>query len=200
MAEEFIDYQKELAVMVVRSINNEILSYPCVETIQKNHICHKVIAPANIDDDLFKKAKDIAEQCVQAIDGIGIFGIEMFLTKNNTILVNEIAPRPHNSGHYTIEGCRTSQYENCIRAILGLPLGNTDMLHKAACMINLLGERDGIGVPDNVKQIFSFPHTKLHLYNKKESRVGRKMGHITTCGENIDEVLLEAEQAYSSVV
>ncbi|HAW07976.1 MAG TPA: 5-(carboxyamino)imidazole ribonucleotide synthase, partial [Bacteroidetes bacterium] len=128
-------------------------------------------------------------------DGIGIFGIELFLTKNDSILVNEIAPRPHNTGHYTIEACVTSQFENCIRAILNLPLGSTDMIAPAASMINLLGTRSGPGYPSNIKKTLELRNVSLHLYNKKESRIGRKMGHITTLGNTIAEANASAIKA-----
>ncbi len=198
MAEQFVNFQKELAVMVVRNKNGETAIYPCVETIQENHICHIVIAPAGIDEKYKIQAQEIAQKCVEAIDGIGIFGVELFIDADNQILINEIAPRPHNSGHYTIEACYTSQYENCIRAVLNLPLGSTEMLKPSAVMVNLLGKRSGIGVPNNVTEILKYDKAKLHLYNKKTSRVGRKMGHITVIGDEPEATLkyaLEAEKA-----
>ncbi len=194
MAEKFIDFAKELAVMIVRS-SDDIKAYPCVETIQKNHICHEVIAPAEIDKSIQEEARQIAMKCVEAIDGIGVFGIELFLTKDNKILVNEIAPRPHNTGHYTIEACYTSQYENCIRAVCGLPLGSTEMISPAACMINLLGERTGSGVPTDVRQTLEVEGAFLHLYNKKQCRIGRKMGHITALGKSQAEAYARAKEA-----
>ncbi|MCL2039893.1 MAG: 5-(carboxyamino)imidazole ribonucleotide synthase [Bacteroidetes bacterium] len=200
MAEEFVRFEKEVAVIVARNISGEVAIYPCVETIQKNHICHKVIAPADVDASISNKAKDIAQKAVASINGIGVFGVEMFVTNDSKVLLNEIAPRPHNSGHYTIEGCYCSQYENGIRAILNLPLGSTEMKHKFACMINLLGENDGPGIPKDITNVLKFKHTKLHLYNKKQSRKGRKMGHITTIGDNYDEVLKEAEDCFNSIV
>lgn len=195
LAEKFVSFTKELAVMAVRSTNGETGIYPCVETIQKNHICHIVIAPAEIDEAIAKKAQAIAMKCVEAIDGVGVFGVEMFLTTDNTILVNEIAPRPHNTGHYTIEACYTSQYENAIRAINGLPLGSGDMIAGGACMVNLLGERSGSGVPQDVNRCLSNPNVRLHLYNKKTSRSGRKMGHITALGNNPREAYERAKTA-----
>jgi len=196
MAEKFIDFTKELAVMVVRSDSEGVKSYPCVETIQQNHICHEVIAPAEIDEILRTKAQDFAIDCVEAINGVGVFGIEFFLTSDNEILVNEIAPRPHNSGHYTIEACYTSQYENCIRAVCGLPLGSTEMIKPAACMINLLGQREGTGVPADVSETLKNDGAFLHLYNKKQSRPGRKMGHITALGESQEEARKLAQTAF----
>ncbi len=128
--------------MTARTIN-EIKTYPVVQTIQKNHICHTVIASAQINKKIKKTATDIAVMCVEAVKGFGIFGVELFLTSNNKILVNEMAPRPHNSGHYSIEGCTTSQFENHIRAVLNLPLGSTQMVKPFAVMINLLGKKNG---------------------------------------------------------
>lgn len=197
--ESFVDFSKELAVMVVRNHAGDIVVYPCVETIQYRHICHSVIAPAEIDLQLRNRAKEIAVACVEAIDGIGIFGVELFLTKGKEILVNEIAPRPHNSGHYTIEACYTSQFENCIRAVCGLPLGSTNMITPAAVMINLLGTRDGIGVPNNITDVLRHGKVHLHLYNKKVSRVGRKMGHITALGNTQTEAYNRAKSAADAI-
>ncbi len=195
MAEAFVDFTKELAVMVARSTNGETEIYPCVETIQENHICHIVIAPAAVSDEQAELAKKLALDCVLAIDGVGVFGIEMFLTSNGKVLVNEIAPRPHNSGHYTIEACYTSQYENAIRAITGLPLGSAEMVSGGACMINLLGKRDGSGVPEDVTKMMTHKKAHLHLYGKKKSRKGRKMGHITALGKTAEEALQIAKAA-----
>lgn len=200
MAEQFIAFQKELAVMVVRSPQYGVRAYPCVETIQRNHICHEVIAPAEIESTLAKTAQEFAIACVESINGIGVFGIEFFLSESNQILVNEIAPRPHNSGHYTIEACYTSQYENCLRAVCGLPLGDTSMIKPAACMINLLGERDGLGVPANIINTLKHAGVFLHLYNKKQSRKGRKMGHITVLSESVKQARELAAKAYNELI
>ncbi|MCX7736609.1 MAG: 5-(carboxyamino)imidazole ribonucleotide synthase [Candidatus Kapabacteria bacterium] len=197
--ESFVDFTKELAVMVVRNKAGETAVYPCVETIQYRHICHSVIAPAEIDEKLRNQAKEIAVACVEAIHGIGIFGIELFLTKDKKILVNEIAPRPHNSGHYTIEACYTSQFENCIRAVCDLPLGSTNMITPAAVMINLLGTRDGIGIPASVIDVLRHSKVHLHLYNKKNSRIGRKMGHITALGSTQTEAYNRAKSAADAI-
>ncbi|MCX7611934.1 MAG: 5-(carboxyamino)imidazole ribonucleotide synthase [Ignavibacterium sp.] len=198
-AEEFISFQKELAIMVVRT-KKEIKTYPVVETIQKNHICHLVIAPAQIEKRLMKQAKEIAIHSVEAVNGYGIFGIEMFLDNGNKILVNEMAPRPHNSGHYTIEGCITSQFENHIRAVLNLPLGSTEMIKPFAVMINLLGKRNDIGVLQNYESILQNERVKLHVYGKKNSRVGRKMGHITVVGDNLNSLIKIAKSSEKKVI
>lgn len=199
MAEQYVSFTKELAVMVARNENGETEVYPCVETIQKNHICHKVLAPAEITEETADIARGMALECVKAIDGVGVFGIEFFLTNNNDILVNEIAPRPHNSGHYTIEACYTSQFENCIRAVLNLPLGSSAMIIPAAVMVNLLGERSGSGVPTDIRPALLSKKASLHLYNKKKSRIGRKMGHVTALGANLKEALLRADETANGV-
>ena len=195
MGEAFVPFTKEIAVMVARNRRGETAVYPCVETIQEDHICRYVLAPARVEQAIATHAEELALACVQAIQGIGIFGIEMFVTKDGAVLVNEIAPRPHNSGHYTIEACYTSQFENCIRAILNLPLGSTALKVPAAIMINLLGNKSGPGIPDSPVDTLKHPHTTVHLYGKKECRKGRKMGHLTTCADTLD---LAAEEAYQA--
>lgn len=199
MAEAFVDFSKELAVNVAINHSGEYEIYPCSETIQYRHICHAVKAPAEISDELQRQAREIAFQSVKAISGIGIFGVELFLTKDNRILINEIAPRPHNSGHYTIEACYTSQFENCIRAVCNLPLGSSKMIAPAAAMVNLLGEREGAGQPTNIMPLLQHNDIWLHLYNKKKSRIGRKMGHITALGNSQDEAFNKANSAASAI-
>jgi 5-(carboxyamino)imidazole ribonucleotide synthase len=200
MAEEFVEFSKELAVIVARNQNHQTEVYPCVETVQYRHICHEVIAPAEIDYDIQEKCRQIALKCVKSINGIGIFGVELFLTKDNTILINEIAPRPHNSGHYSIEACHTSQFENCIRAVCGLPLGLSKLIVPAAVMINILGQTEGSGVPENIHEVLLHRKISLHLYNKKQSRAGRKMGHITALGANQQEARTLAKSAADAIL
>lgn len=199
MAEEYISFTKELAVMVVRT-KKETAAYPVVETIQKDHICHTVIAPADISRQAFNKAREIALSSVKAVKGFGLFGVEMFYTKNGRILVNEMAPRPHNSGHYTIEGCVTSQFENHIRAVLGLPLGSAALVKPAAVMINLLGKTNGTGELKNYSKALIDKNIHLHIYGKKQSRVGRKMGHITVIGDDSRKILSEAIKAEKKII
>lgn len=191
MAESFIHFSMELAVMVART-KNEIKVYPVVQTIQKNHICHTVIAPAQISKQLKKDAEEIAIESVKAVRGFGLFGIEMFLSDDKNIIVNEMAPRPHNSGHYTIEGCVTSQFENHIRAVMGLPLGSTEMAAKSAVMINLLGKHNPQKPIDAYRTALRHPNMHLHVYGKSASRVGRKMGHITMLGNDGKRILKQA--------
>lgn len=200
LAESFVTFTKELAVMVARNRRGEVAVYPCVQTIQQGHICVSVLSPAPIEEHLRKQAQDIAVACVETIQGVGVFGVEMFLTLDDRILFNEIAPRPHNSGHYTIEACHASQYENCVRAVTNMPLGSPDMRVPAACMINLLGERNGSGIPDSVIEALKVSDVSLHLYGKKDSRRGRKMGHLTATGATIDDAFRSANSALEAFV
>ncbi|MFA7290018.1 MAG: 5-(carboxyamino)imidazole ribonucleotide synthase [Melioribacteraceae bacterium] len=193
-AESFVNFKKELAIIIVKS-KNEIKTFPVVESIQKNHICKFVIAEADIPEKVKKEVINIAHNCIDAIEGEGIFGIEFFLTVDNKILVNEIAPRPHNTGHYTLDACVTSQFENHIRAVLSLPLGETFMLRPKAVMINILGKNNGSSEISNYKSILKQSDLHLHLYGKEESRIGRKMGHITAIGNSIDALLIKVKTA-----
>ncbi len=191
-AEEFIDFKMELAVMIVRT-KKELKTYPVVQTIQENHICKIVIAPAQISSRLKRIAEEISIASVEAVGGYGLFGVELFLTKGGKILVNEMAPRPHNSGHYTIEGCITSQFENHIRSVLNLPLGSTEMVQPYAVMVNLLGKRNGEGVVEDYTKVLSNGNAHLHIYGKEKSRTGRKMGHITLTGTKLSPLLKQAK-------
>ncbi len=190
MAEKVIRFTKELAIMVAVN-SHEVAVYPVVETIQENHICKFVIAPADVPVIIAEKASKIASEAVRSVRGKGLFGVELFLTANDEILVNEMAPRPHNSGHYTIEGCVTSQFENHIRSILELPLGKTDLVKPCSIMVNTLGKHDGEGRIFNTSEILFHPEAHLHFYGKTESRKGRKMGHITMNGDDRKKILTE---------
>ena len=195
LVEQFVPFTKELAVMVLRGRDGEVQAYPIVETIQKNHICHVVLAPADSPHDVMAKAQNIAKQAVEAVDGVGVFGVELFLLENGEILFNEMAPRPHNSGHYTIEGCVTSQFENHMRAVLGWSLGSTEMVNPCAVMVNILGERQGTTRADGIADALSVPNAHVHIYGKRDVRVGRKMGHVTVLGDSLDEAEKRARQA-----
>lgn len=195
MVEEYVRFRMELAVMVVRT-RKEAAAYPVVETIQKDHICDTVIAPARISSALARKAKNIALAAVEAVQGYGLFGVEMFLTEKDELLVNEMAPRPHNSGHYTIEGCVTSQFENHVRAALGLALGSTAMVKPAAVMINLLGKP---GAGTTIAAALRAKDVHVHVYGKQQSRPGRKMGHITLTGDDAGSLLRRARRIASQL-
>ena len=192
MCEKFINLKMELAIQAVRSREGEIKFYSPVETIQKNHICHLVIAPYNTENEQTEKIIDIAKTIVEKIDYVGVMGIELFLTDENKILVNELAPRVHNTGHYTIEGSKISQFENHIRAILGYPLGDTGLIFPYSVMINILGERDGKAKPQGYDLLFKSDNVFLHLYGKNETRKGRKMGHLTVNGTDKNDTIKKA--------
>lgn len=187
-AEQWSDFKAELAVMVVKT-KDQVLAFPTVETVHEDSICKLVYAPArHISPTIAKAAQDLAKQAVATFSGRGIFGVEMFLNKDDTLLVNEIAPRPHNSGHYTIEACPTSQYEAHLRAILDLPLDQASLeLREPALMLNILGG----AAPDSHIQVatraLSIPRTQIHLYDKGQARPGRKMGHVTTTARTMAE-------------
>jgi len=185
--------------MVARGRDGACVVYPVVETVQKNHICHIVRAPASGDAAMLARAMAIAQQAVETIDGIGVFGVELFELADGSILYNEIAPRPHNSGHYTIEGCATSQFENHLRAVLGLPLGSAVMVAPAAVMVNLLGARNGPARAARLAQALAMPGAHVHIYGKLASRIGRKMGHVTALGATIAEAESVARAAAAAI-
>lgn len=193
MCESFVRFDKEIAIQVVRNESGEIRTYPVVETIQKDHICNLVIASKNSFGNIEKEVDLIAKKIVSEISYIGVMGIEMFLV-NDRIIVNELAPRVHNSGHYTIEGCYTSQFENHVRAILNLPLGNCEMNCENAVMINILGKRDGKAEIKNAGKVLENENTYLHIYGKNKTIKGRKMGHITVLGNDLNKALETAEK------
>lgn len=193
LAEAFVPFVKELAVMVARS-ESEVIAYPCVESIQKGHICKTIIAPAQISVELQEKTQQLAIEAANLIDGIGVFGFEFFLTADNQILLNETAPRPHNSGHYSIEACITSQFENHIRAICNMPLGSTQMRKSVAVMENILGTFNRDAMAENVSSTLSIQDAHLHLYGKLVSKPGRKMGHVTVLGDELSPTLNMAKK------
>lgn len=196
--EELVDIDKELAIIVARNIEGEIAVYPVVEMLfdERVNICDIVMAPARISEDLEKIAKKMAIKSIEILDGVGIFGVEMFLTKKGEILLNEIAPRPHNSGHYTFESCATSQFEQIIRAVTNLPLGSTKLISPSV-MVNLLGEEGYEGEPfiEGIHEALEIPELSFHFYGKKETKPFRKMGHITVLSEDLDEALKKALKA-----
>lgn len=195
LVEAFVPFTHELAVMILRGRDGEMRTYPVVETVQQNHICHIVRAPAPIAPSVAAQAVTLAQQAVQAVDGVGIFGVELFVLADGTVLYNEMAPRPHNSGHYTIEGCITSQFENHLRAVLGWPLGATALRAPAVVMVNLLGQRNGTAHPEGIRAGLAVQGAHIHLYGKREVRVGRKMGHVTVLGTSLEEAEALARRA-----
>lgn len=198
IAEAFVDFRCELAVQVARSPAGTAV-YPCCETVQENHICVAVRTPAPIDPKLRKEAELMAVAATEAIDGRGIFAYEFFLTSDDRLLLNESAPRPHNSGHYTIEGCVTSQFENHIRSLLGLPPGSTKLRRPAAVMVNLLGSGDAPAEALHTEASLQLEDAHLHLYGKDRSRPGRKMGHLTLLGDDPEELYRQARRLAAEI-
>ena len=198
-AERFVPFAKELAVMVARSTTGEIATYPVVETVHQESVLRLVLAPAPIAPTLAQRAETLAREVMTHLHGAGVFGIEMFLTADGDISINEIAPRVHNSGHYTIEACQTSQFAQHLLAVSGRPLGSTAMLHPAAVTINILGERSGSANPSGTETAAALGETSVHWYHKREVRPLRKMGHITVTGDTVEECLKKATTARALV-
>ena len=202
IAEEMIPFKNELAVIVARSASGEIKTYPVVEMEfhpEANQVEY-VICPARIDDAVAKKAREIALKVSESFNHVGLLAVEMFQTQADEILVNEVAPRPHNSGHYSIEASYTSQFEQHIRAILDLPLGNTDS-KVAGIMVNLVGEEGFSGqvVYENIEKIMAIDGVTPHIYGKRETRPFRKMGHVTIVNENMTEARKVAQQVKETI-
>ena len=189
--EEKIDFQKELSVLVARNEKGEIKTFPLVECEfnPEANLVEFLFSPADVSPEIELKAKEIASQLIGKLNMVGLLAVELFLTKSNELLVNEIAPRPHNSGHHTIECCTTSQFSQHLRAILNLPLGDTSLI-QAGAMINLVGEKEFNGpvIYDGLENLLTIPGVFPHLYGKEISKPFRKMGHITITGKNIDEL------------
>jgi 5-(carboxyamino)imidazole ribonucleotide synthase len=196
LIEKLVDIEKELAVMVARTETGSLAVYPVVEMIfnPDHNICDSVLAPARISDALADRVREIAVLAVLALQGVGVFGVELFLSRSGEVLLNEVAPRPHNSGHYTMEACETCQFEQHLRAVAGFPLGSTRLLSPAV-MLNLLGEPGARGSPriEGLFESLGIPGVSLHLYGKKEVRPYRKMGHVTVLGETVEEAIHKAE-------
>lgn len=190
--EEWIEFSKELAVIIARTPHGEVVCYPVVEMVfdDQTNICDIVAAPAQIDAQTANQAQQVALHAIEALDGVGVFGVEMFLTSEGKILVNEIAPRPHNSGHYTIEACMTCQFEQLVRVVGGLPLGEVGLL-RPAVMWNLLGEPGYTGTPkiEGLKEALSLPGVSFHFYGKTTTSPFRKMGHVTILDDHLDQAL-----------
>lgn len=197
LIERFVPADKELAVMVARGRDGEVAVYPVVEMDMRagENVLDTLIVPARVDDTIQAAAQDLAKRTVEAMDGVGIFGVELFLLADGELLVNEVAPRTHNSGHYTIEACVCDQFEQHLRAIIGLPLGSTDLL-RPAVMINLLGAEghDGRPVIEGLQEALRIPGVSVHIYGKSSTRPHRKMGHVTILDEDLASACEKAEQ------
>ncbi|MFZ4679602.1 MAG: 5-(carboxyamino)imidazole ribonucleotide synthase [Flavobacterium sp.] len=202
LIEELVPFKNELAVIVARSASGEVKTYPVVEMEfhpEANQVEY-VICPARIDEKVAQKATEIALKVSEAFNHVGLLAVEMFQTHDDEILVNEVAPRPHNSGHYSIEASYTSQFENHLRAILNLPLGNTES-KVAGIMVNLVGAEGYSGnvIYENIEKIMAIDGVTPHIYGKRETRPFRKMGHVTIVNEDMNEARRIAEEVKNTI-
>lgn len=190
MVEEFIPFTKEISALVARGIDREMAIFPLAENIHEDNILINTIVPARIDKSTEEKAKRLALKTMEQLKGVGVFCIEMFVDGNGEVLINEIAPRTHNSGHYTIEACRTSQFSQHLRAILELPLGSTELLMPAV-MLNVLGEEESRGktMVVGLDEVLKIPECSVHIYGKIETMPKRKMGHVTILHESLEKAM-----------
>ena len=202
LAEKLIPFKNELAVIVARNPSGEMITYPVVE-MEFHPVANQVeyvICPARIEDPIATKARELAEKVSKEFEHVGLLAVEMFLTQDDELVVNEVAPRPHNSGHYSIEASYTNQFEQHLRAILDLPLGNTES-KVAGVMVNLSGEENytGPAVYKNIENILKMPGVSVHIYGKKETRPFRKMGHVTITNKDLEKARAIAEEVKNSI-
>ncbi len=199
LVESWVPFVRELSVLIARRPGGEQVTYPVAYTEQRDHRCHAVEVPAQISASTEEQARRIGLKAVEAVDGIGVTAVELFEREDGTILVNELAPRPHNTGHYSIEGCHTSQFENHLRGILDWPLGDPSLRAPHAVMVNVLGQESLPGQGCNIQDALDVPGVAVHLYGKKEAHPGRKMGHVTATGTAPGPIRKRAERAASSI-
>ena len=183
--EAFVDFEREVSVVAARAVDGSVSAFVPIDNIHDHHILDVSIAPAHVSAEIASQAVDITRAILQGLEYIGVLCVEFFLTKDGRLVINEIAPRPHNSGHLTFDACRTSQFEQQVRAVCGLPLGSSELLQPAA-MANLLGDLWSVGEP-NWAGALAMPNVKLHLYGKAVPRRGRKMGHLTVLAPTTKE-------------
>lgn len=193
--EEYVPFEKEISVLCARSIEREAAIYPVMENVHRDGILDFTIAPARINAEVAASARQLALAIAERLDVVGLLCVEMFLTMEGRLLVNELAPRPHNSAHYTLDACSTSQFEQLLRVLCHLPLGSTE-LTSPSVMVNLLGDvwTGANGTPDFAAAM-TVPGVKLHLYGKQDPRPGRKMGHLTVLGPTVETALERASKA-----
>jgi 5-(carboxyamino)imidazole ribonucleotide synthase len=197
--EEWISYDRELSVICARDAKGGVCLFPVSENVHSHHILDYSIVPARIDPPVERFAQSIAKNIARDLNVVGLMAVEFFLTRDNELIVNELAPRPHNSGHYTFDACLTSQFEQQLRAVCGLPFGSPE-LFKPVVMVNLLGDLWIDGKQPNWGPVLINPYAKLHLYGKLEGRPGRKMGHYCVLRETIDQALVEALQIKQELI
>ncbi len=195
LVEAFVAFRRELSVLVARRPGGDHVAYPVADTEQRDHRCYAVEAPSCIADAEAREAQRIGLAAVEAVRGTGLIAVELFHTEDGCVLINELAPRPHNTGHYSIEGSHTSQFENHLRAVLDMPLGDPSLRAPVAVMVNVLGHREGASSPGGLEEALSVPGAAVHLYGKTETRTNRKMGHVTVTGDDRRDVRQRAEQA-----
>jgi 5-(carboxyamino)imidazole ribonucleotide synthase len=198
-AEEYVNFVKEISVIVARAYDGSSVAYPVAENIHDDGILDTSIVPARIDEHTYNKAREIARDVIDAFNGIGVFGVEMFLTSDGSIMVNEIAPRVHNSGHYTIEACNVSQFEEHIRAIMDMPLVEPRMICNSAVMVNILGNDavNGKYALSNIDALLSIDGLRLHIYGKSTNKGRRKLGHMTILSNSREDAIAKAMYARS---
>lgn len=199
-AEKYVNFKTEISIMVARNNKGQITTFPIAENIHKNNVLDTTIVPANISSKIYEAAEIIAKNVVACLNDSGIFGIEMFVSNKDDIFINEIAPRPHNSGHYSIEGCSISQFEQHIRTILNFPLVKPELV-RPTVMKNILGPPNFSGNYriTGLSKLLSIPSTKIHLYGKNLTSPGRKLGHITCTGPTLKEVIKRSSYAKNSI-
>ena len=202
IAETWVPIEKEVAALVVRRPSGNTAVYPLVETVQVAGICREVLAPAQVPAEVEEQARGLARRIAEAVELVGVLAVELFLVREDArpdgwkgrLVINELATRPHNSGHFSIEGCVTSQFENHVRAVLDWPLGDTSLTAPAAVMVNVLGGASGSDPQGELPRALTDPAVKIHLYGKA-ARPGRKLGHVTVLGDTIDEARARGQRA-----
>lgn len=197
--EATVPFKKELAVLVAKDMKGNILTYPVTETFHERSICIQTITPARFSKTTQAQAIKLATEAIGKLSGAGLFAVELFLLHDGSLMINEIAPRVHNSGHFTIDASETSQFEQHIRAISNLPLGSTKLTAPYAVMRNILGKRDGEAQLDGVHAALALHHVNFHFYGKLVTKLDRKMGHITATGDTIKQTMERALQAEQSI-
>lgn len=190
IVEGFVPFGKEISVIIQRNGNGETYCLPVGENIHVNHILHETIVPARISDETKQLAEEAAHKIAEHLQLVGTLAVEMFVLKDGQVIINELAPRPHNSGHYSIEACNISQFDQHVRAIAGWPL-REPKLHSPAVMVNVLGQH----VEPLFNSIKKYPNWSIHIYGKKEAKINRKMGHVTILTDDIDATLKEIEDS-----
>mgnify|MGYP000268253708 CR=1 FL=1 len=200
--EDLVDFETEISVIVARNEKGDVKAFPMVdmEFSEEANLVEFLFSPATLTDDIKSKANAIAIDVITKLEMVGLLAVEMFVTKSGHVLVNEVAPRPHNSGHQTIEGNVTSQYEQHLRSILNLPLGNTTITHPSV-MVNLLGEKDFVGPVfyEGLEDVLNIPGVNVHIYGKQDTKSFRKMGHVTVIAETLDEAKEKARQVKNTL-